>query len=611
MSANPIIYCLEHLTDYRQFERLCSDLMAGSGFSSIEPIGGASDRGRDAIQSSRDGQNLTVFAYTVRSDWLVKLRSDCQRIAEERHNPAQVVFVCTSALSGSDKDKAKDEIKQRYGWALEIFDIERIRVLLSGELRHLLAQHPAIFCPPWFPTRGGLAISEAHDTVIIDHVSCDHSLANWLARRLSIAGYKIWCYGISPFVGEDRDDSIRTLIECRAVQYLPVISQESFRDPDFIARIGAVSKRESFVIPCWSTDLTDVSQSARILQMEPARFDLGWSAGLNAVLAGLSAKGVRPDLDRAKGTHIALQAYMPEPVTKAVSEKVYANVFQVDVPQSIIICQLSRELADDEIDALRHSWAFVKVSRSKLLSFEPPPSNVPLERTPRIPEYLWTAFPDREGKNSINVVKELIRRSLFVACARAGLKFCPERNLYYFSEEGERQRKVRFVHVDGRKTHVAMTGTKQVGWGDRASKFKYQLGPSFQVWLDEEGRFWITTRVYVRVTDLEGQPFREKEIIRKRKKVTKGWWNKEWLARTLGVMQGIANNEDEARIDIGEDKRRCVSISIRPLEWECPISIDVEAVDRIGDFQEEMASARSIFEDEELLGSVDGGELDV
>lgn len=44
MSADPIIYCLGHLTDYRQFERLCSDAMAGSGYPNINPIGGTSGK---------------------------------------------------------------------------------------------------------------------------------------------------------------------------------------------------------------------------------------------------------------------------------------------------------------------------------------------------------------------------------------------------------------------------------------------------------------------------------------------------------------------------------------------------------------------------------------
>lgn len=64
MSANPIIYCLESLTDYREFERLCSDLMAGSGYAQIEPIGGTGDRGRDAISLPGSGSLSHHFAPT-------------------------------------------------------------------------------------------------------------------------------------------------------------------------------------------------------------------------------------------------------------------------------------------------------------------------------------------------------------------------------------------------------------------------------------------------------------------------------------------------------------------------------------------------------------------
>ena len=107
MSADPIIYCLESLTDYRQFERLCSDIMAGTGYPNIEPIGGSGDRGRDALHRAEYGGRKTVFAYTVRADWRTKLHSDCARIAEEMHIPDCVVYVCTSTLSGGDRDKAR------------------------------------------------------------------------------------------------------------------------------------------------------------------------------------------------------------------------------------------------------------------------------------------------------------------------------------------------------------------------------------------------------------------------------------------------------------------------------------------------------------------------
>ena len=144
MSADPIIYCLEHLTDYRQFERLCSDLMSGCGYSRIDPLGGSSDGGRDALHQC-SGNPLTIFAYTVRTDWRRKLLQDCDRIREEGHTPANLVYVCTSTLSASEKDDVAAHVRNDYGWSLEVFDLERIRVQLAGPQRYLIAQHPAIF----------------------------------------------------------------------------------------------------------------------------------------------------------------------------------------------------------------------------------------------------------------------------------------------------------------------------------------------------------------------------------------------------------------------------------------------------------------------------------
>ncbi|MFK4751083.1 hypothetical protein [Oceanobacter antarcticus] len=599
MSANPIIYCLENLTDYRQFERLSSDLMSGCGFLNVEPIGGSNDRGRDAIYTTKTNDVFTIFAYTVRSDWSVKLNQDCKRIKEEHHNPDQVVFVCTSDLSGNEKDKAKKKIKDVFNWDLEIYDIERIRVLLAGELRHLIAQHPAIFCPPWFPVKGGLSIAECRDTIIIDHLQPDHSLATWLSRKLSIAGYKTWCYGLSPLAGEDKDESISSLIDQRAVQYLPILSYDFFSDSEFVARLSMAAKADGFVIPCWSDDLSEAASNAKILKLEPAKFDEMWSGGLSQIIEQLNARAIKPDFDEARGKSIALKAYMPEPVTRPISEKVYSNVFAVDVPKSILVCELDKKLHDVELEQLRSEWAFAKVSPQKLLSFDVPPASVPLIKAPRIAEYAWESYREKEGRNSVSVVKELIRRSLFLACSKAGLEYCEDRKLYYFKELESKNNNISFIHVDGRKTHVAGTGIKQDGWGDRATKFRYQLSPSFRVDRDEEGRFWVMTRIYIRVTDLNGKPYEGKEILRKRKKVTKSWWNKEWLARTLGVMQALSKTEDKTLINIGSEKKRTVSVSTRPLDWDCPVSIDVEAVDRIGDFQEEMASSR-YFEESDI-----------
>lgn len=607
MSADPIIYCLEHLTDYRQFERLCSDLMAGLGYVNIDPIGGTNDRGRDALHRSRSADDLTIFAYTVRSDWRQKLAHDCNRINDEKHNPQNVVFVCTSTLSGTDKDEARASAFSRYGWHLELYDLERLRVLLVGNLRHLVAQHPAIFCPPWFPQRGGLSVAEAADTLIIDHVAADHALATWLARRLSLEGYRTWCYGTAPLAGENADDSVRLLIQKRALQYLPVLSTIALDDRDFMDRCGAAGVRDELLLPCWSSPLEDLLQGSRLGRVRAARFDEFWSFGLRDVIERLKSIGITPSQESERGRSIALRAYVPEAVTTPTPERVFANVFRTTVPASIFICELERPLTADEAVALRQSWAFVAANQQTLLAFEEPPAGIPMSRGQRLPEYAWESYEEREGKNSVNVVKELVKRSLDVACIKSGLQWCDDRRVFYFPLSGTKQTNLSFRHVDGRNTHVAANGDRQYGWGERASKFHYQLGPTFRVGRDEAGAWWVTVRIYVRVTDTTGAPFQLKDITRRRKAVTKNWWNKEWLARLLGIMQALRTVGNDICIGSG---RRAVTVSSVPLEWHCPISIDVVALERIGDFQEEMAAMRYVDEEahDEEEQSAEGDE---
>lgn len=147
MSADPILYCLERVSDYRDFERLCSALLAGAGYPGIEPLGGTGDGGRDAVIRVDDDGRRTVFAYTVRSDWRVKLVKDCSRVQDLGHKPDMFVFVCTEALSATDKDFAYQFVSDKFGWKLDFYDLERLRVQLVSPQRHLLAQHPSIFTP--------------------------------------------------------------------------------------------------------------------------------------------------------------------------------------------------------------------------------------------------------------------------------------------------------------------------------------------------------------------------------------------------------------------------------------------------------------------------------
>ena len=90
--------------------------------------------------------------------------------------------------------------------------------------------------------------------------------------------------------------------------------------------------------------------------------------------------------------------------------------------------------------------------------------------------------------------------------------------------------------------------------------------------------------------------FEGKEIGRRRKIVSKSWWNKEWLARLLGVVQALETSE--GRIEIGEGTRAVV-MQTRPLSWECPVGLDVTALSGMSDIGQEIAQYRTRDDDED------------
>ena len=600
MSADRIFYCLERVSDYRDFERLCSALLAGTDYPGIDPLGGTGDGGRDAIIRIDSSGRRIVFAYTVRGDWDTKLKSDCKRVKELGHNPSVFVFVCTEALNAVDKDRAHALVAKDYGWILDLYDLERLRVQLVGPQRHLLAQHPSIFTPPFFPRSGGQSLAESRDTILIDHVDADHALATWLSRRLTLEGHRTWCRGTAPMAGEDPDDSVRKLIELRANQYMPVVSDASLSNSLFLERCAVAAAKDSFVLPCSCAAAQDSRLPSRLKAVAAANFASSWNEGLAQVLARLGTLGIKPALERELGRQIALRDYLPSRVTVAKPESVYANMFALHLPTTMLIHDLTRSLNTPETLELRARWAFAELSPGRLVSFNPhPPGCLPLRNQRQPVEFAWADTSYRDGKKTEDLAKELTWRSLELVFMQKGLKYCEHRKEFYFPEREDGEWSQPFRHVDGRTTRVQLTGERNKTRGDIVQTTLYQLAPRFRPQRETDGTWHVVLNIYIRVTDAAGKPYELKEITRRRKAVTKGWWNNHFLARLLGIIQALETSV--GHIEIGDGKRAVV-IDTAPLCWQCPVGLDVEALSGHADLGEELAEFRN--RDEEDLNDL-------
>ncbi len=130
MPAKLTKYCLSELTDYTDFELLCHGLMVLEGYPRIEPLGASKDKGRDAIHVDNSGIT-TIFAYSVREDWRAKLAEDTAKLKKYNHKCEKLVFITTSEFTAGERDEAIVTIEKEYGCTLELFGLERLRLLLD------------------------------------------------------------------------------------------------------------------------------------------------------------------------------------------------------------------------------------------------------------------------------------------------------------------------------------------------------------------------------------------------------------------------------------------------------------------------------------------------
>jgi hypothetical protein len=411
MAADPIIYCLENLTDYDQFERLCHDLMAASGYRTIEPLGGSKDKGRDALHvDDNDPGRVTIFAYSVREDWRKKLEEDCKSIRKYGHACHCVVFLCTADFTAHERDEAVGFVQEEFSWQLDLFGLERLRVFLTGAYPHIVAKHPQIFCPPFFPVAGGLSLAFSRDYLIVDFADTDEPLATWLARRLTIEGYSVWCRSIAPVGGSSLNATIDVLVKQRAFRFLPILSPVAVSDPDLSARRAvAATVSHDMLLPIVAAPFEKERLDTKTRALEPVHFENSWASGLKQLL-DLLAVAHCPQASSG-GAGIALRSFMPPDVTSKQPEMLYTNRFRVlQVPDAILRFTSMKPLEGDRFYQVQRQWAFRRVDPQSFLAFHPPPDAVQAELDiQNAGGAAWEHFVEIDGILTRNLVPELIR----------------------------------------------------------------------------------------------------------------------------------------------------------------------------------------------------------
>lgn len=600
MAADPIVYCLEQVTDYEQFERLSHDLMALNGYPDIEPLGGSKDKGRDALHSGKNGDGKsTLFAYSVREDWRKKLAEDAGKIVRHGHSCDRLVFLCTAPFTATERDEAHTYIKNTFGWDFELYGLERLRVLLATTCKEVIANHAQIFCHPFFPVVGGLSTSPRFDHLVIDHLDGDNTLAQWLARRLSIAGYRVWCRNYAPLAGTSADESIKTLIKTRAFRYLPVLSQASVECPDMasrraLAHANGENRGTDLVLPLYAVQVTKQRLDAQTGRLEGVHFENGWADGLKGVLAALIA--IQAPKDAVGSTAFALESFMPPNVVVDEPEMLGANIFPVDqVPKYLKRWDSKQSLSQDDIAEARLVWAFRKVAANRFISFCEPPAALAnqfgLSFAGRAD---WNVEIEMDRIRTRDIVKELLRRSMDVACASKGLIYCRDREFFYFPQKLVPRDSLPVQPLVGKSRRVGVVGERKFGRGANKSRYRYYLAPTFSAMWNTD-RYCIVLRPRIHITNLKGELLTPRSALARRKDIGGTWWNDDWFLRIQAVMQFLSNGTS---ITVGSAPADQVVVAMHPRTWQVGVRINDAAVRSAKADRDEIAKREDVEEDE-------------
>jgi hypothetical protein len=601
MAADPVILCLEQVTDYAQFERLCCDLMIGDGYPELEPLGGFKDKGRDALHfSSASGEN-TIFAFSVREDWRDKLDEDAEKIHDHKHPCQKLIFLCNARYSSGDRDKAIKEVSQKYKWKVELFGVERLGTLLRSKHRQLIPQHPQIFTPAYFPPIIAGIDPAAQDFVFLDYADADAVLGTWLARKLMASGYRAWCRGLSLLAGDRPSEVMESVIRNNACRVVALYSESSLRDPDALVRrsmaLGLARERgPNFFIPVSSTPIDRGRLDYQTKDLAFIPFERNWAEGIGQLLTSLEATSCPRPLPN--GPAAAMQTLGNLGVVRASPETLLSNCFPVKtVPAAIHAFRAKKPITAADRRQLLDRWAFRDVD-SKLLSFHRPPADVvdSLELT-TAGGWSWRDVPHIERISSRNLAMELLRKSLVVKCVQRGLVRSGEKEPLAFPANLLPNDRLRFRTPDGSFSFVQSVGERTVKRAGTPVPYRYHLSPMFFVRSDLGGEFTALLKIRVHISDAQGKPLPKRATASRRKKLCKNWWNHEWLSRTLAVAHFMAEGEDEITIGATVDEQ--VVVGAWPLTWEVPVSIDEASIGPVTFDEDEILPGRYEEDDEE------------
>ena len=411
--------------------------------------------------------------------------------------------------------------------------------------------------------------------LFISYASEDGDHAEWLTLKLIAEGYEVWCDRVKLLGGESYPRDIDDAIKRRTFRLLHLLSRSSQDKPNpakertLALNIGR-ERHIDFLIPLNVDGLRAVELNWMTSDLTFIPFDESWAVGFAALLKKLRAINA-PRPVAGTGLQQIANWYQAQDLPDTRDELLLSNRLEVTgIPSTV-----HRLSIDGPRPDWPAAWPVFEESTRVLWTFALPPEYTQLEEA-SLSTVDWVNRAAGDGPNPVHVATYLLRQHLRQHCLLQGLKETDRGQLYFPPGliPGDR---LPYRAASGRMTGVLCTGVRtfRSAIGERRTA-RYALAPRFWIVRLPPSGFLVEVQVRVVVMHEDGTPLDPVVAQRRRKRITKAWFNHQWRTRLLAVLNWLGHGSDE--IQLGAGTGVAIMLRTQPETFHVSVGIDEEAL---------------------------------
>lgn len=453
------------------------------------------------------------------------------------------------------------------------------------------------------------------DVIFISHATpSDNAFAIWLASRLSLYGYNVWCDQEKLLGGEDFWREIESAIRSQTCKFVLVVSGNILDDAGRLVdgvgkEVGlanTIKKQlgdDYFIVPMRIDQTSFSSFPIDFHRLNGIDCHANWADGLSRLLKVLE----RDDISKASDPNPSLQSWreVHQNLSRSISRQSeqlltnwlefrsmpeFLNFFEVKVP--VRPSEVRTMASECPIPCSEHyrllvSFAELEEMQNALGQDRP----IGFRGRLHVDEFLQGKTGDMVGiqpHDARRKLSSIVRQAWDLKMKSMGLSNYPMANgsiAWWFSHATQDDMDLRYDDLNGKKRKRAATGIKgkrNDANGNLTTRYFWHLGFTMKPYISERSHLALQPRVIITEDGLT--PLANKTRLNSvRRSLTSMWFNEKWRGLQMAFVAWVAQGEDQISLNVATNR----SIKLNSFLSVCdadfglsadPVNIDMDDI---------------------------------